>query len=66
VVEVDERYCKGCGLCVAYCERGVLGQATAPNLRGVYAACVVDGKLCGGCRRCTTVCPEGALKLYRP
>lgn len=65
-VEIDERYCKGCGLCVAFCESGVLELAGAPNARGIYVAHVVPGKACCGCRRCTAVCPEAALRLHRP
>ena len=64
-VEIDERYCKGCGLCVAFCEQGVLELSSSPNVRGIYPARVVVDKGCSGCRRCTTVCPEAALTLHR-
>ncbi|MFP4056661.1 MAG: 4Fe-4S dicluster domain-containing protein [Candidatus Brocadiia bacterium] len=66
VVEIDEVYCKGCGLCVAFCERGVLEQASVPDSKGVYLARVVAPKSCRGCRRCVLVCPDAAIRLRRP
>lgn len=65
IVEVDEAYCKGCGLCVAFCPGGVLELAPEPNERGIYAARPVEGANCRGCLNCTLVCPEAALRLDR-
>jgi len=66
VHEIDDAYCKGCGLCVAFCERDCLEIASEPNRRGVYIALFVAGAHCRGCCRCATVCPEGAIRIVRP
>ena len=64
-IEVDEALCKGCGLCVAFCEEHVLELAPVPNGRGVYVARVVAAEACRGCCQCALVCPEAGLRLYR-
>jgi 2-oxoglutarate ferredoxin oxidoreductase subunit delta len=63
---VDESYCKGCGLCLAFCERDVLEIAPTPNRRGVYVARVAAPEACRGCGSCALVCPEGAIRIVRP
>jgi len=66
VVEIDAAQCKGCGLCVAFCEEHVLELSPTPDARGIYVARVVDGASCRGCLRCALVCPEAGVTLYRP
>jgi len=65
-VEIDPRFCKGCGLCVEFCERGVLELSDTPDSRGIYTARVVQGMECKGCRRCTLICPEAGIRLIKP
>jgi 2-oxoglutarate ferredoxin oxidoreductase subunit delta len=64
-IEVDERYCKGCELCVAACPKQVMGLDTGRLTRLGYhpAALVADG--CTGCAVCALVCPEAAISVYR-
>jgi 2-oxoglutarate ferredoxin oxidoreductase subunit delta len=66
VIEIDEALCKGCGLCVAFCEKRFLELAPTPNVRGVYVARVLPGAVCRGCRNCVLMCPEAAIRLFRP
>ena len=65
-VEIDGAFCKGCGLCVAFCPHDVLELAATPNYRGVCVARVGAPAGCRGCRSCALVCPEGAIQIYRP
>jgi len=65
-VEIDPRFCKGCGLCVQFCEQGVLEISETPNSRGVYAARVAHGVNCIGCKKCTLICPEAGIRLTKP
>ncbi|NLW50624.1 MAG: 4Fe-4S dicluster domain-containing protein [Candidatus Brocadiaceae bacterium] len=64
-VIILERYCKGCGLCVAFCEHGKLVIDPRPNKRGVQAAVVQPDVECTGCLRCTAVCPDAAVEVFR-
>lgn len=64
-IAILERYCKGCGLCVEYCEQGKLVIDPHPNKRGVQPAVVQPDIECTGCLRCTVVCPDAAVEVIR-
>ncbi len=64
-VVVLERFCKGCGLCVEFCERGKLFIRRMPNRQGVQTAAVREEADCSGCARCATICPDAAIELHR-
>jgi len=56
IIEIDERKCDGCGLCIPNCPEGALR--------------VIDGKarlisdlLCDGLGACLGECPRGAIKV---
>jgi 2-oxoglutarate ferredoxin oxidoreductase subunit delta len=52
---VRERYCKGCGICVAFCPKKVLA------LRGKVV--VEHPELCIGCSMCELRCPDYAIEV---
>jgi 2-oxoglutarate ferredoxin oxidoreductase subunit delta len=54
---IRENWCKGCGICVAYCPKKVL------ELKGgkVFAARWED---CIGCRMCELRCPDFAIEIH--
>lgn len=56
VVEVDEKLCSGCGICVSQCPY----EAIEINSRGVAE---VNEILCEGCGTCSSGCPANALTL---
>ena len=58
-------YCKGCGLCVEFCEQGKLAIAARPNRRGVQTAVVRPEVDCTGCLYCATICPDAAIEVTR-
>ncbi|WP_019553878.1 4Fe-4S dicluster domain-containing protein [Propionispira raffinosivorans] len=47
--------CKGCGICVAFCPKKVLGI----NLLGKVQ--VIDGEACIACGQCELRCPDYAI-----
>ena len=62
-VEISEKYCKGCSLCVYACPRKVLaisGRINAKGYRPVEAAKADD---CVGCGLCERVCPMRNLSM---
>ena len=64
-IVVNEKYCKGCELCVAACPQEVLGLANDHlTPKGYHPAHTFkDG--CTGCAICAVVCPDAAITVYR-
>jgi 2-oxoglutarate ferredoxin oxidoreductase subunit delta len=64
-IEVNEKYCKGCDLCVGACPQHVLAlnedRLTAKGYHPAYL--IAEG--CTGCAICAVVCPEAAITVYR-
>jgi 2-oxoglutarate ferredoxin oxidoreductase subunit delta len=53
---IRERYCKGCGICVAFCPKKVLALREGK----VFAE---RADQCVGCRMCELRCPDYAIEL---
>ena len=64
-IEVDERYCKGCDLCVNACPPEVLALDMEHLTPKGYHPVHLTGDGCTGCAICAIVCPEAALTIYR-
>jgi 2-oxoglutarate ferredoxin oxidoreductase subunit delta len=55
-IEVKVSWCKGCGLCVEYCNRDVL------VMEGVVPR-VVNAEKCSRCLQCEAICPDFAIRI---
>ncbi len=64
-VEVDEKQCKGCELCVEECPQDVLGLAAERLTAKGYHPAELIAAGCTGCGICAVVCPEAAITVYR-
>jgi len=53
---VKVSWCKGCGLCVEYCKRGVL------EMEGVLPI-IKDAEKCNRCLQCEVICPDFAIEV---
>ncbi len=64
-IEVNDLYCKGCGLCVTACPPEVLElDMDLLTPKGYHPArLVTDG--CTGCAICSIICPDAAITVYR-
>ncbi|MFH1122292.1 MAG: 4Fe-4S binding protein [Pseudomonadota bacterium] len=56
-LEINSDYCKGCGICVAFCPKGVL------ELNDHQKAVVKDPDQCNGCGLCELRCPDMAIEV---
>ena len=55
-IAVRVSWCKGCGLCVVFCNRGVLEMKDAlPEVRRV--------ERCTRCMQCEAMCPDFAISV---
>lgn len=64
VVKINEEKCKGCKLCIYFCDRGVLEESRKMNRGGFHPARVLAQEKCTGCGICFLVCPEVAIEIY--
>ena len=65
-VMVDIKYCKGCGLCVEFCEQGIMKLDTEViTQKGYHPALCVGQECCTACLNCATMCPDVAITIER-
>ena len=58
-VRINAGVCKGCGLCVKNCQKGLLKIGNTINSLG-YKTVAATHKKCSGCGNCYYMCPEPA------
>jgi len=56
-IEIQTEWCKGCGICVAFCPKNVL--VMNPNLKVE----IIDREKCIRCGLCELRCPDFAIFL---
>lgn len=57
--------CKGCGLCVAVCPKGILSlDASAVNDLGYHPVRLTDAGACTSCALCARICPDAVFAVY--
>ena len=65
-VTVNELLCKGCGLCVRACPKGVMQLSKAMlNQKGYHPAEVARPEDCIGCASCFRTCPDVAIRVEK-
>ena len=62
----DTNRCKGCGLCVEACPKGLLTIAREKiNQKGHHPAEITDQEKCAGCAFCAMMCPDCVITVER-
>lgn len=63
---VNEKLCKGCGLCTTACPKGIIVlDKERLNAKGYHPAKVTDMEKCIGCGMCGIMCPDCAITVER-
>lgn len=65
-MSVDDRFCKGCGLCVDVCPAHIIElNGEVITAKGYHPAHCIDMDLCTGCASCALMCPDAAIVVER-
>lgn len=62
-VKFNAQLCKGCGLCVNACPKGILALSGKRNAKGYPVAECTDLSKCIGCGFCYRMCPDCAVEV---
>jgi len=62
-IKIDRDLCTGCGICIRFCPKDVLGESEELNQYGNHFAEVVAPEKCIVCRRCELYCPDFAVEV---
>jgi len=58
---IEEKYCKGCGICVEFCPARVLKTSKKMNPRGYFPPESKNMEKCKKCSMCSLLCPDFAI-----
>ncbi len=68
-IEVNIEKCKGCGICLVFCNPQVLALSQETNSIGAHYPIQLEagkkGKPCNGCANCAVVCPDMCFEVWR-
>ena len=64
-VTFNTERCKGCGLCVGACPKGIVALSDRLNPKGYHPAEVKDMEACIGCASCARMCPDCVIRVER-
>ena len=62
-IAINEAWCKGCAICVAFCPRQVLDVDQTRWVAGHHPVLVKQIDRCIACRKCELLCPDMAVEV---
>ncbi|MCF8010510.1 MAG: ferredoxin family protein [Clostridiales bacterium] len=65
VVSFRKENCKGCGLCINACPKGLLDFSESTNNAGYPTVYLKEEESCTGCALCAVMCPDVAITVEK-
>ena len=65
MIKFRRERCKGCGMCVSACPKGLLAVSSKINRAGYPVAHINDMKACTGCALCAEMCPDVVITVFK-
>ncbi|MBN2512574.1 MAG: 4Fe-4S binding protein [Sedimentisphaerales bacterium] len=62
-IQFNIERCKGCGLCVLYCPKGLLRMSEELNSQGNSYVEIIDPAACNACGICFRMCPDIVIEI---
>jgi 2-oxoglutarate ferredoxin oxidoreductase subunit delta len=60
---IDEKYCKGCELCMNYCPKDVFEISEKRSAKGYLMPEAVNIENCVNCKMCEKICPDLCIEI---
>jgi 2-oxoglutarate ferredoxin oxidoreductase subunit delta len=65
-ITIDKNLCKGCGLCVTVCPKGILKLSENElNDKGYSPVEITDMESCTACASCAKMCPDVVFTIEK-
>ncbi len=62
-IEISQKYCKGCQICVNICPKKVFSKSKLRNNYGTEMPEASSPENCVACRLCEKMCPDGCIDI---
>ncbi|MBW1697716.1 MAG: ferredoxin family protein [Deltaproteobacteria bacterium] len=62
---IDERFCKGCHLCVDQCPQNVYQVSSKRNQKGYLVPTPTGAERCKACLLCEMICPDMVITVEK-
>lgn len=63
VLHINQKYCKGCHICINFCPTNALRPAQRMNEKGYFLPVEADMERCTACFLCEKMCPDFAIAI---
>jgi 2-oxoglutarate ferredoxin oxidoreductase subunit delta len=64
-IKFRKERCKGCGLCIMACPKGIIELSSKINRSGYPVAEILDMESCTGCTLCAEMCPDVVITVFK-
>jgi 2-oxoglutarate ferredoxin oxidoreductase subunit delta len=64
-IRIDQERCKGCLLCIEFCQKKAIFLSDRLNPKGYFVASFDENRECTGCATCAVMCPEVAIEVFK-